>query len=323
MFRNSLRLVAALFLLLTLAACNNDESASQTPAEAPAIDNSDPAQAVIAQAKLLKLGKFDALVRASLPPEDYQKFRHNFRDLGKDADQITAEERKKFAANMRKLTAPDAEKQLYQRLSPVLDQYQTKYKALLPMYIGMAQTVATTAIQQSAELSAAQKDQISTLMRGAARWVQSTDWGNRDKAKKAIATLVATARDVDIKTIEQARALDYEQAMHKYSRIWDGARQLLAVYGLDVNQALASVKATTVQREDHKAVVEVGFKLFGEPQKTRVKMLERDGHWYVAERLEQLQEALTQPAPGQSAATQAAPAQAATVAATTATAAST
>lgn len=291
MFRPNLRIALPLLALLLLAACGKDQA---DDASMPAVANNDPASAVMSQVSLLNAGKIDALVKASLPADDYQAVRQKFAEEQKKDLSITDEQRKEFADNMKRLSAPDAEETLFKQAQPMLAQYDSKYKAMLPMYVGMGQTMMTTAINQSKDMTPEQKKQASELLSAAASWVQDTNWGDEAKAKQAIAVVTSTARKLDLKTLDQARAMDYDQAMLKYSQMWTGTRKLLAVYGMNIDKALDSVKAKTISHKDGTATVEVDYTLFDKPMQTNVEMVERDGRWYNADMLSKLEKSLVQ-----------------------------
>lgn len=288
MFRPNLRFALPLLGVLLLAACGQDQAGGASVA------NNDPASAVMTQASLLHAGKIDALAKASLPADDYQALRQKFVEQQQKDMSITDEQRKEFAAKMKMMTAPDAEETLYKQVEPLLAQYESKYKAMLPMYVGMGQTMATTAINQSKAMTSEQKKQTSELLAAAAQWVQNTNWGDQAKAKQAIAMVVSTARKLDIKTLDEARAIDYDQAMVKYGQVWVGARKVFSIYGVNIDKALNSVKAKTISQKDGAATVQVSYTLFDTPMQSNVEMVERAGHWYNADMLAKLEKTLAE-----------------------------
>ncbi len=291
MLRPNLRIVLPLLGLLLLAACNKDQADGSSVAS---VANNDPASAVMNQISLLDAGKIDALIKASLPADDYKAVRQKFVEQQQKDMSITDEQRKEFADKMEMMTAPDAEEKLFKQAEPLLAQYESKYKAQLPMYVGMGQTMATTAINQSKEMTPEQKKQTSEFLSAAAQWMLNTNWGDQAKAKQVIAVAVSTARKLDIKTLDQARAMDYDQAMLKYGQSWMGLRKVLAVYDMNIDKALDSVKAKTVSEQDGAATVQVSYTLFDKPMQTNVQMVERDGQWYNASMLTKLEKSLAE-----------------------------
>ncbi|MDN5924968.1 MAG: hypothetical protein L0H70_08215 [Xanthomonadales bacterium] len=287
------RLIPAMLLLLLLSACS---SKSSSPISAPADANKTPADAVTSIATLLKVGNIDGFLKASLPQADYQSLRKELEHSEFKTQPVTAEDRAKFAAQMGKLTAPDAEATLFQQVQPMLAQFESKYRAQLPMYLGMGQTMATNAINKSITMTEQEKTQAKTVVQQLAQWVQTTNWGDQAKAKQAIAIVVDTARKLDIKTIDQARALTYDQAMGKYSQVWGAGKQVLALYGLDLNKVFDSVSAKTLSSDANKANVAYTYTLFDQPITGQVDLVQRDGHWYNPKFIDQVKKSLAESA---------------------------
>lgn len=273
--RLALLLCAALALL---SACGKDKDQQQAAASAT------PAAAVENSAHLLKTGDFDGLWQHVLTPADYKTMRA---DWGKDHDpsQATAEDRRKFAETMAELTAPDAEQTLFAKLQPQLAQYDKQYKDQLPVMIGIGQGVISTQIDNSKELTLAQRQQAKELVAALAQWAQQTPWGDTDKARQAIAAIVDSARKLDLKTLDQAYALDYPAAMQRYATAWDGFKQVLAVYGLALDDSLDSVKAETLETKGDTARVKVSYTVLDKPMSTEIAMIREDGRWYDADLL--------------------------------------
>jgi hypothetical protein len=121
-----------------------------------------------------------------------------------------------------------------------------------------------------------------------ANWLQSVNFADRDKARQAIGKVVGAARTMDIKTLEAAQALSFEDAMAKTSIASAGIKDVLAIYGLNVNAMLASVDASVKSEEGDAARVSVSYKMFDEPLTADADMLRRDGRWYGKDSLEKL-----------------------------------
>lgn len=277
MTKNTTRWLPALLLaLLALAACGKDGDNTAVSAG----DTSAPEAAVMTTLKQLKAGDFNALARTALPPSDYARMEAEWSKKLAEADEITDEDRQKFTEQMQQFTAPDCADKLYQQAEPVLGEFDTKYKAQLPMYVGMGQTMAATGIDQAETLDAAQKQQAKDVLAVMAQWVQGTNWGDKDKARQAIGIVCDTARGLDLKTLDQARSLKFDQALDKYGQVWNGARKVFALYGFDINGMLDSAKVKTVSNDGTNAVVSTTVTMFDKPITSETKLVQRDGHWY-------------------------------------------
>jgi hypothetical protein len=68
--------------------------------------------------------------------------------------------------------------------------------------------------------------------------------------------------------------------MVKYATGYAGVKQLLAIYGLSIDDTLNSVRFTPVSTSNGRAVVRVDYSLLGKPLSTESKMVEESGRWY-------------------------------------------
>ena len=114
------------------------------------------------------------------------------------------------------------------------------------------------------------------------QWAQQAPWLDRERAGQAASIAVDTARALQLTTLDQARALDFPTAIAKAARLWAGAKQALALYGLSLDAVLDSAKLTVVAQQAGVAHVRIDYLLKGQPQQVVVKMRTVDGHWYPA-----------------------------------------
>jgi hypothetical protein len=91
---------------------------------------------------------------------------------------------------------------------------------------------------------------------------------------------VTTVRQLDLKSPEALRAMDFDTAMKKYAIGYEGAKQLLAIYGLSVDDTLNSIKLSELENKDGHAKVKIDYTLLGKPLSTETDMVEVDGRWY-------------------------------------------
>jgi hypothetical protein len=101
---------------------------------------------------------------------------------------------------------------------------------------------------------------------------------------------------MDLKTLDEARALEFEAAMAKAGVAFNGLKDVLAVYGLDLNQTFDSVKTAIVSQEGENAVVKVDYQIFGQPLSFETPMVQIDGRWYGKDTVEQLDKEMNAPA---------------------------
>ena len=280
-------LVCTGLLALGLVACS-DKDASQ-PASQAAIErqSSDPATAVEAMAAKLHDNQLLEAVQLAVPPAKLDELRAEWtQKMASEAP--SEEERADYVAQMAKFTAPDAEAVLYAELEPQLVKFETEMAAQMPMMIGMGQGFVMQSIQASADLDETQKKEATDVVAAIASWLQAVKLTDRELAKKSIAIAVKTARDLDLPTLDQVRALDFDQTMGKASVVFGAVKDVLALYGMDINQSLAGTKASVVSQADGQAKVAVAYSLFGKPLTTQTEMVEVDGRWYAKDTVEKL-----------------------------------
>jgi hypothetical protein len=282
-------LAVAGLLSLALGACSKDEQ----PASVAAIP-ADPAATIEKTAADLRSGDLLAAVRTVVPPAHYERMRIEWRTR-MAAEPPSDAERAQFAATMTKLTAPDAEAQLYAEFEPQLAQYESEMAAQMPLMVGMGRGFAMQSLQQSETLTAEQKKQAGELLDAVANWLQSARFFDRDLARQAIARIVATARALDLQTLDQVQALEFEQAMQKGGIALRGAFDVLGIYGLKLDDALASVDATTLSQQDETARVKVDYAVFGQPLSLETEMVRIDDRWYGKDAVVELERAASAP----------------------------
>jgi len=271
-------------LLAALAAagfgCNQQPAATAPTASAPAVaaPAATPDVAVAMAVKALRDNNLAGLFAASLPPGEYAKLKA---DWNKDinSEPVSEEDRKQFTETMTKLTAPGAEDKMFAEIKPQLDEMD-KQAAQIPMMVAMGQGFAQSAIQQNKDLTDAQKTQVSQLLDATAKWAQTTKFTDPALVKSAIAVVCKTARDLNLKSVDEARALSYEQGMQKAGIVLGGVKQVLAVYGLNMDKALDSVKVQTVSANADTAKVKISYTAFDTPFSTESDLVRVDGKWY-------------------------------------------
>lgn len=270
-----------------LVACGEKEKSEPASEATVARQTSDPAKAVESFAAKLKENNVLEAVQLAVPPAKLDEIRAQWKDkMAKE--EPSEEERAEFAANIAKYTAPNAEETLYAELEPLLVKFETEMAAQMPMMVGMGQGFAMQSIQANTELTEAQKQQATEVVGAVAGWLQTVKFADRDLAKKGIGIAVKTARALDVKTIDDVRALDFDHAMGKAGIAFGGLKDILALYGFDINQSLSSTKASVVSKADGTAKVSVGYSLLGKSLTTETDMIEVDGRWYGKDTIEEL-----------------------------------
>jgi len=176
---------------------------------------------------------------------------------------------------------------MYAEIEPKLKEFDTQSAQQMPMMIMMGQNFAQSAIQQNKDLNDGQKQQATQMIDATAKWAQNTKFTDPALVKGAIGAICKTARDLNLKSIDEARALSYDQAMQKAGIVLGGVKQVLGVYGLNVDKALDSVKVETVSTTGDAAKVKVSYTAFEQPFSTEGDLVKVDGRWYGKQAMEQ------------------------------------
>lgn len=283
MFKTSARVALIAALTLTAAACGRDSATGVAAA------GDKPDQAILASAKYAKQGDIAALVEHMLPPADFARIKAEWNDK-KNAADVSDEDRAKFAATMAKLTAPNAADTLYAEIEPDLKQFDAQYKQQLPTMVAMGQGYLTSMVQQSQQLSAAEKEQANNAIKALAEWVQKTNFTDPALVKQSLAIFADTARELDLKTLDDARALNFEQSAPKLKIAFNGFKKVLSLYGFSMDDTFDSVKTDVVSSDGNAAKIKVGYTLLGTALATETEMVRIDGRWYGKDTIEKLKQ---------------------------------
>ncbi len=283
----------AIASLFTLAACNKDEAATpaaETPASA-AKKTDDPVEAVNSILAKIKANDIAGVAALVVPPAKLDELRAKWAKE-KAENPASDEEKASFAEQMAKHTAPDAEATLYAELEPKLVEFETQMAPQLPMLIGMGQGFAMQAINENQDLNEAQKKQATDVLGAVAGWAQTAKFGDRDLAKKGIAVVVKTARDLNLKTLDEVEALDFDGLLGKAGIAFGGIKNVMALYGIDMDASLASAKPSLISQEGDTAKVGVTYTLLGKQITSETDLVKVDGRWYGKESLDAIFESL-------------------------------
>ena len=281
------RIALAATIAALAAGCGPSETAAPGAAPVAAIAApSTPDGAVSASVAALRANNVGALLNNALPAGELAKLKADWnKDINKDP--VTEDDRKQFADTMTKLTAPDAEAKMYAEIEPQLKDFDTKTAQQMPMMIAMGQGFAQSAIQQSKDLNDSQKQQAQAMVDATAKWAQTAKFTDPALVKSAIGAICKTARDLNLKSIDEARALSYDQAMQKAGGVLGGVKQVFAVYGLNMDKALDSIKVQTATTAGDTAKVKISYTAFDQPFSTESDLVRVDGKWYGKQAIEQ------------------------------------
>lgn len=295
-------LICAAMLATSLAACQQEP---QAPAEVQAAavkakPASDPVAVVERMVAHLKAGDVKAMLLSQVPPQKLQKMRAEWREK-MTQDLPTEQERQEFEANLRELTAKGAEQKLMEKVEPHLARFETEIQPQLPMWIEIGKSTLMGSVQENKTLNEEQKQQLAKSMDAFAEWAKTTPFHDRARAERAISQACAVARDLGLRSLEEVRAMDFDQALDEASVVFAGFKSILATYGLSLDEALGSVRAEvlTLSPQGDKAKVRVKYEFLKAPLFFDVDLVQVEGQWYSEKAIAELDghlRAETQPA---------------------------
>jgi hypothetical protein len=284
---NRVRILSLALALPLLFACGKESSA---PSHATA--GKSPTEAITQWAQSLHNNDMSAFSHQWLPDDLRQRTETAFNTQQQALPAADESERTEFAQMVGKLTAPDAEATLYAELEPMLAKLDAEIGSQLPLAVAMGSGFASAAIAENETLSDDEKQHASSALAALTGWASTLPLTNRDKAKAAIAAVTETTRNLNLTDIDTLRTISMDDALVKAGTVAAGSKKILAIYGLDVDKALASVSASEVSRDGDTARVKVSYTLLDKPISFEMDMLQRDGRWYSASGITRAETAL-------------------------------
>jgi hypothetical protein len=281
MFKLFSRFALLATLAIGLGACSDKSS---TPTGAAALG---PEQTIQQSVKLARESDVAGLIELMLPPEDFASVKARWGVKMEDTPSAKAG-RARVAAIMNRLTAEGAAQTLFGELEPDIRQFDAQYGKQIPGYANMGRSFFSGILRQSQELSESEKQQALDILEQLAPWFKETHFTDPDLVRKALGVLIEYARKLDIKNLDEARAMSFDEAAPKLAIAFDAVKQLLDVYGLSINQTLDSVKTELISSEGDSAVVKVSYTLLGSPLESTSNMIRIDGRWYSKDRIDRL-----------------------------------
>ncbi len=281
MFKMLARATIVATLAIAAGACNKDDTSVASAGV------SGPEQTIQRSIALARESNVAGLVEQLLPPAEFVRMKADW-VTKVDATPADAAAKARFAETMAKLTSDDAVENIYKEIEPEIRQFDAQYQQQIPTLVAMGRGYMKGLVQQSQELSASEKEQAANIIEAIASWVEKTRFTDPDLVKKTLGVVTKTARELNLKSLDEARNLSFEQSAPKLQAGFDGLKKVLDVYGFSINQALDSVSTQLVSSSGDNAVVKISYTLLGTPLEATTEMVRIDGHWYSKDTIEKL-----------------------------------
>lgn len=262
------RYLLGAIVALGLTACLQDDAAGGAAADSPEA-------AVLSGVEALKDNDVKAFLKSSMHPDTFAKLETEFQE-GREEAMAQADD-DEYNAMMAKLTADDAAETLFAELQPQLQQVAPQ----LPFMVGMIRGMGGSAIAQQEDLSDVEKENARKALEAVGTWAEQADLASEENLKRAIEETVELARDLDLDTMDDVRALSFDQMLGKANIVLAGVKDIVGVYGLDVDAILGSVETKTLNQTEDAADLEVKFDFLGQEFTTKAPMVKTGQGWYA------------------------------------------
>lgn len=288
MFTMFVRTALLATLALSITACNRDSATSGAAA-------SGPQQALQKSIALTREGDIGGLIEHMLPPEEFARIKAEWTSE-KDQPPIDDAARARFAETMSKLTAPDAAEALFKEFEPDIRQFDTQYQQQMPTMVAMGRSYMKGVVQQNQELSVSEKEQATNIIEAIAKWVEKTRFTDPELVKQTLGIVTDAARQLDLKSLDEARGLDFQQSVPKLKIAFNSLKKVLALYGFSIDQTLDSATTELVSSNADEALVKVSYVLLDMPFQANVDMVRIGERWYNKDTIEKLKARKTEEA---------------------------
>ncbi|AFC87557.1 hypothetical protein [Frateuria aurantia] len=272
--------------VLMLAACHH-----AAPGESAPPGGASPTEAAQLLVDRLKHDDFIGYWRQGLPADDFKTMQSDWALSRQMPSTLKPADRERMNAWLAQFDAPHAQSTLQAEWLPKLAGYQRQYADQLPMLMSVMQMVAGTAIDQSASLTTSEKAPLHDIVGAVGPWAAKAPWFDPAKARQGIAIAVATVQGLGIKDVQVLGSLDFDQAMIRYAAFFKGLKQLLALYGLDIDASLDSVHVSASPVDADHAQLKIDYVLLGHPMSITTTAVRIEQRWFVLNLIDTVHEA--------------------------------
>ena len=134
-----------------------------------------------------------------------------------------------------------------------------------------------------------QKQQAMAAVDAFAKWAETANFTDPELAKKSIGIFCNSAREMSLQSLDEVRAMSFDQLLAKGDIAFAGVKKVFDVYGFSLDQLFDSVDAQPISQTGDAAKVKVNFQLFGQPLDFETDMVKFEGRWYGKNALSNLQ----------------------------------
>lgn len=278
----------SLFMLCLLPGCSRE-----------AVAPGDPVAAVEGLADAIRDNDLVRYSRLSLPLALHKQMEQRWNAELALAPKLTETQRKDHARYMNQMMAPDAETQLFKRYESKLKKFKGEIDSQWPMMKAAAQIFVTGAIQANEDLTPTERDHAKAVGQAILQWLKPAMFSDKEKARKTIAVICQTARELKLPQAEQMHQLSMTASLEKGGITLKGLKDIGRIYGADVDESLDTLDAKLLDADasGNQATVEVSYVLLDKNIRFEIEMTRIDERWYPADSVHDALQTLKQALP--------------------------
>lgn len=283
-----LLLFAVLIIAVSVSACRRETA----PAPAAGGGNTRPAQTLLLLTRHLHDNDLEAFARDAVPPALHAQLITAWRD-GRTRwplQELPFDER--LPPLLASLAEPGSEK----RLQQVFDRQFSGAHAEIKAAASALGLFGVQYVQQDEDYSAAERAHYAQFVAALSHWAATAPLGDPQRARKAIPRLTRAARAVGLASDADFAKAGMATSLRRLGAFLRTGKQVLALYGLQLDDSLAGLQATLQSQTGDTAQVRMRYTLGGEPIDTVVELERHDGRWYLSDYLRHAQAAVARPA---------------------------
>jgi hypothetical protein len=248
-----------------------------------AVAPGDPVAAVRGLAKALQDDDLVRYSQLSVPPALHKRMEERWHERLLAAAPPTPAQQRDYARWMPRLTAPDAETELYARFDARMMKFEAEITSQWPLMQATGGMFLSGLIKANDKLGPDEKAHAQEIATALLAWLKPELIVDRERARRAIAIITRTARELELPTLADTRKLEMLPSLEKGGEVLRALKDIAKVYGLDADSSLASVQAKVVSANGDSAIMEVSYPLLDKTVRFEMEMLRRDKRWYPAD----------------------------------------
>ncbi|WP_305804817.1 hypothetical protein [Stenotrophomonas sp. YIM B06876] len=266
------------WLLLSLCAVALAAGCRRESAELPGAETG-PASAVRQLAHYLKDDDLVGYARAAVPPAQYTRLEAAWSAGDSRWPLSELPLHQKLPGILATLSAADAETRLQRAFkTQIAGQAAGVRQAAHSLGLFGAQYLGS-----QGDYSAEQRAHYVQLVSALSEWAMAAPLSDPKLAQKAIGNLTAVARAAGLDSDAAFQQAGMSGSLQRLGPVLHGFKQVLASYGLSLDDSLTQLRAGLVVERGDQATVRVQYPLAGKELDIQVPLVRREGRWYLAQ----------------------------------------